>query len=130
MKYSEGKKNTLRNTLWENIMWEAKQEGIYTRKYVDRENDREEGSLLERIIFWRKETWENYELSQINTRMVELADISVARLDIMIKSGLTNESLWSIQDEQWHHYNVSNHYWVKKVQRRVSNLINIISIYQ
>ena len=42
--------------------------------------------------------------------MVGLADISVVRLDIMIKSGLTNESLWSIQDEQWHHYNVSNHY--------------------
>ena len=37
-------------------MWEAKQEGIYTRKYADWENDREEGSLLERIIFWRKET--------------------------------------------------------------------------
>ena len=34
----------------------------------------------------------NYEWSQLKSGVVGLADISVARLDIMIKSRLTNES--------------------------------------
>ena len=33
----------------------------------------------------------------MNSGLVGLADISVARLDVMIKSRLTNESPWSIQ---------------------------------
>ena len=67
------------------------------RKCVDRDKYREGGNLLERIIFWRENTGENYERGQINSGLVWLADIAVARLDVIIKSGLINESPWSIQ---------------------------------
>ena len=39
----------------------------------------------------------NCEWGYINSGLVGLADISVSRLDVMIKKGLTNESPWSIQ---------------------------------
>ena len=77
-------------------MWEAKREGVYIGIYADQENDREGEADGENLILEGKKSGENYERGQMNSGLVGLADILVARLNVMIKSGLKNESPWSI----------------------------------